>query len=74
MPGLFLLVQSLVRSDRYVVGLDASERLEERGLMEWQAVAGLEDGEFLRENLDAVPNPTVEVRQLLPDGTPYKAV
>lgn len=38
------------------------------------AVAGLEDGELLVERQDALPNPTVEVRQTLPDGTEYKAV
>ena len=42
--------------------------------MEWQAVAGLDDGELLVERPNASPNPTVEVRQTLPDGTEYKAV
>jgi hypothetical protein len=42
--------------------------------MEWQAVAGLEDGELLAERSDATPNPIVEVRESLPDGTEFKAV
>ena len=42
--------------------------------MEWQAVAGLEDGELLLERPDATPNPAVEVREALPDGTEFKAV
>lgn len=57
-----------------MVGQHASERLEERGIMEWQAVAGLAQGQLLAEHWDAVPNPTVEVREILPDGTDVKAV
>lgn len=42
--------------------------------MEWQVVAGLEDGELMAERLNASPNPTTEVRETLPDGTEFKAV
>ncbi len=42
--------------------------------MEWQAAAGLDDGELIVERPDAMPNPTVEVRELLPDGTEFKVV
>jgi len=42
--------------------------------MEWQAIAGLEDGELAAERPDAKPNPAVEVRESLPDGTEFKAV
>ena len=64
----------LVAEDRYVVGLHASERLEERAIMEWQAVAGLEDGELVKERPKAEPNPAIEVREMLPDGIEFKAV
>lgn len=37
--------------------------------MEWWVVAGLKDGELIAERPDAAPNPAVEVRELLPDGT-----
>ena len=74
MAQLFRTIRTLVAADKYVVGQHASERLEERGIMEWQAVAGLEDGVLLAERLDAVPNPAVEVRESLPDGTEFKAV
>ena len=74
MGQLFLTIQQLVADDRYVVGQHAAERLEERGIMEWQAVAGLEDGELVLERQDAQPNPAVEVREELPDGTEFKAV
>jgi hypothetical protein len=74
MGQLFTTIRQLVAAEQYVVGQHASERLEERGILEWQAVAGLEDGELIVERPDAVPNPAVEVRQMLPDGTEYKAV
>jgi hypothetical protein len=74
MGQLFETFRQLVAEEKYVVGLHASERLEERGIMEWQAVAGLEDGELIEERPDATPNPAVEVRETLPDGTEFKAV
>lgn len=42
--------------------------------MEWQAVEGLEGGDLIRERPDAEPNPAIEVNELLPDGTEFKAV
>jgi Domain of unknown function (DUF4258) len=74
MGQLFKTIQHLVAEEKYVVGEHASERLEERGIMEWQAVAALEDGELIAEKSRSKPNPTVEVREILPDGTEFKAV
>jgi hypothetical protein len=74
MGQLFDRIRLLVAQERYVVGLHASERLEERALMEWQVVAGLTDGRLLEERNDASPNPAVEVLQHLPDGVQVKAV
>jgi len=74
MGQLFKTIRKLVADDKYVVGEHASERLEERGIMEWQAVVGLADGELIAERSDATPNPAVEVREFLPDGTEIKAV
>ncbi len=71
---LFDTIRQLVFDEKYVVGQHASERLEERGIMEWQVIAGLEDGDLIVERLDATPNPTIEVRESLPDGTEFKAV
>jgi len=71
---IFDTIRQLVAEEKYVVGEHASERLEERGIMEWQVVAGLEDGELVAERPDAKPNPAVEVRETLPDGTEFKAV
>lgn len=74
MAKLFDTIRQLVAEDKYVVGEHASERLEERDIMEWQAVAALADGELIVEKPRARPNPTVEVRETLPDGTEFKAV
>lgn len=74
MGQLFDTLRRLVADEKYVIGEHASERLEERGIMEWQAVAGLDDGELIAERPDTAPNPTVEVRECLPDGTEFKTV
>lgn len=74
MGQLFNKIHRLVAAERYVVGHHAVERLEERGILEWQVVAGLDEGRLIVERPDADPNPAVEVRESLPDGTDLKAV
>ena len=74
MEPLFETIRRLVAEEKYVIGLHASERLEERGIMEWQVVAGLPDAELITSRADAKPNPAIEVRSCLPDGTEFKAV
>jgi len=74
MGQLFDTIRHLVREEKYVIGQHAAERLEERGIMEWQVVAGAEDGELVAERPNAAPNPAIEVRESLPDGTEFKAV
>ena len=74
MGQLFNTVRQLVAEEKYVVGEHASERLEERGIMEWQVVASLTDGVLIAERPRAKPNPTVEVRECLADGKEFKAV
>lgn len=49
MGQLFETIRQLVAEEKYVIGQHASERLEERGIMEWQVVAGLEDGVLIME-------------------------
>ena len=65
MGKLFDTIRQLVTEEKYVVGEHASERLEERGIMESQVVAGLEEGELIAERPDATPNQAVEVREAL---------
>ena len=74
MAELFETIRRLVRENRYLIGLHASERLEERGILEWQAVVGIERGSLIAERPQDLPNPVVEVNESLPDGTEFKAV
>ncbi len=74
MGKLFDTIRRLVANEEYLVGEHASERLEERGIMEWQAVGGLADGVLMAEHHKAKPNLTIEIRETLPDGTEFKAV
>jgi hypothetical protein len=71
---LFETIRTLVAQSRYVVGQHAAERLDERGILEWQVVDGIESGILIIERPDATPNPAVEVRQSLADGSEIKAV
>ena len=71
---MFYTIRGLVLAGRYVIGQHAAERLDERGILEWQVVDGMERGSPMAENPDASPNPSVEVRQLLADGTEVKVV
>jgi hypothetical protein len=74
MAQLHTTILRLVDEEKYIIGQHGAERLEERGIMEWQAVAGLEDGKLVVERPDAKPNPAIEVREILPDGTEFMAV
>jgi Domain of unknown function (DUF4258) len=74
MGQLLEQIRQLVASEGYVVGQHAVERLEERGVLEWHVVAGLAEGELIVERPEAKPNPAVELRESLPDGTEIKAV
>ncbi len=74
MGQMFEAIQRLVSDGKYVVGQHAVERLEERGVLEWQVVACLDEGNLIEERPDAEPNPTIEVSERLPDGTDFKAI
>ena len=74
MGKLYRTIGRLIAEGHYVVGQHAAERLEERGILEWQAVAGFDDGELIVERPRAKPNPAIEVNEVLPDGTGFKAV
>ena len=74
MGELFQQIRNLVNAGDYLVGQHAAERLKERRIMEWQVVEGMKDGTLLAERPRALPNPAVEVEEILPDGTECKAV
>ena len=59
MGRLFDVIRDLVAEDKYLVGEHAAERLEERRIMEWQAIAGLASASLIVEQLEAKPHPTV---------------
>jgi hypothetical protein len=74
MGQLFDTVRKPVAEDKYLIGEHAAERLEERGIMAWQVVAGVADAELIAERPLAAPNPAVELSESLVDGTPIKCV
>ena len=74
MGELFARIRRAVSNDTYLVGLHAADRLAEHGIPLWQVVAGLAEGQLLRERPREKPNAVVEVLQCLPDGTEIKAV
>jgi hypothetical protein len=74
MPELFDTIRRLVDEDRYLIGVHAREMFDKRGILFWQAVAGLDDGELISERPDDEPFPSIEVREFLPDGTEFMAV
>ncbi len=45
MSQLFNTIRQLVATGRYIVGQHAVERLDERGILEWQVVVGLDEDE-----------------------------
>lgn len=74
MDRLFPKIREQVMRGRYMIGQHAVERLDERGILEWQVVDGIEQGRFLRERPDGYPHPVVEVEQTLADNTRILAV
>jgi hypothetical protein len=72
--SLYETIRRLVAKGSYVVGIHAAERLDEREIMEWHVAAGFDDGRLMLKRPDACPNPVVEIREVLPDGTEFKAV
>jgi hypothetical protein len=74
MGQLFAKIRKLVASGKYVVSEHAVERLEERGILEWQVVYAIEDGELMAERSNDKPHPVVEVNEVLADGSQVKAV
>lgn len=74
MGALFERIKGAVLENRYLIGAHAANSLDDRGIPEWQVVEGISSGWLMRERPQDAPNPSVEVQQVLPDGTPIKAV
>ena len=67
-------IRRAVADNRYLIGEHAGERLDERGIPDWQVVEALAEASLIVERPAAKPNAAVEVEQVLPDGTTVKAV
>lgn len=74
MGKLFERIKLCVASQRYLISEHAVELLDERRILEWQVVDGIQAGKLISERERDTPNPTVEVLQILADGTDVKAV
>jgi hypothetical protein len=72
--ALFDTIRLRVTEGRYIVGQHAAERLEERGVLEWQVVDGIVNARLLSERPNDRPNPSIEVEEVLADGTPLMVV
>lgn len=71
---LFEQIRDAIADERYLIGLHAAERLDERGIPDWQVVAAMTGATLILERPHNRPNPSIEARILLPDGTAAKAV
>jgi hypothetical protein len=74
MPTLLDQIQKAVRAERYIVSNHTDDRLRERLIQFWQIISGLDDAKLIAERVGDKPNPSVQVQQLLADGTPVKVV
>lgn len=74
MGKLFENIRNAVQEERYLVSWHADARCEERGVTDWQIVAGLEDAKLVRERPRSKPNPSVVVRQVLADGSELEVI
>lgn len=74
MGTLFDRIREAVDAGRYIISDHADDQLRERWMKDWYVIAGLTEGKLIHEDPSAMPNPKVEVEQVLPDGTPIKAV
>jgi len=61
-------------TSRYIISRHASRRLRERGATGWQVVDATVNGHIAMRQPDAKPNPTVEFRVILADGSGWRAV
>ena len=66
---LLSLIREAVEEERYEISIHADNRIEERGMMVWQATSGLREATLLEAEPGDRPWPSVLVSQLLPDGT-----
>ena len=54
MGDLFERIRRAVLDGRYVIGVHAGNQLDERGIPDWQVVAGMADARLLRNRAEIV--------------------
>ena len=74
MGKLYGNIRDAITDDRFLVSWHADERCEERGAAVWQLVADFDDAQPVRERSASKPNPSIVVRQELPDGSEVEAI
>jgi hypothetical protein len=74
MAELFDRIKAAVSEGRFVVSDHADNMLLERAITSWQVETGIAEGHLLVERPNDKPFPAIEVEQVLPDGTPVKAI
>jgi hypothetical protein len=74
MGDLFDGIKRALQRERYLFSNHADNMLRERGIMHWQILAGFNEARVLSERPRTRPNPTIEVEQVLADGTEVKCV
>ena len=74
MGRLLREIRAAIREDRYIVSWHADERCEERGVTDWQLVAGIEHAVLLQERPASQPNPSLVLRQELIGGCEVEVI
>ena len=72
MRQLFEHILQAVEAERFIVSSDAYDRRCERMIELGQLSSELYDARLLSERSQDTPNPSIEVKQTLADGTPVK--
>lgn len=63
-----------IEAGNFLVSLHADQRCEERGVTAWQLVAEIDEAALVRERPASQPNPSIILRQILPDGSEVEAI
>lgn len=71
---LYERIKEAVAAGNYVISDHATDRLAERRIPEWQVASGLASARLGTERPGDKPNPSIEVEELLADGTPVLVV
>lgn len=68
MGGLWSSIRQAVAEQRYYIGVHTDNQLGDRGVDAWHVAAEIGTARLRAERPTSKPNPTVIVRQALPNG------